>query len=66
MQGKPRGGAERPSAAPDNPKDEADGVSRSTRPEDEFVIPLGEKNPGTWDQNKPVVKYAWEAVRNAR
>jgi uncharacterized protein (TIGR02271 family) len=25
-----------------------------------------EKNPGTWDQNKPVVKYAWEAVRTAR
>ncbi|HEY7188338.1 MAG TPA: hypothetical protein VH436_17400 [Vicinamibacterales bacterium] len=25
-----------------------------------------EKNPGTWDQSKPVVKYAWEAVRNTR
>jgi uncharacterized protein (TIGR02271 family) len=25
-----------------------------------------EKNPGTWDQSKAVVKYAWESVRNAR
>jgi len=25
-----------------------------------------EKNPGTWDQNKVVVKYAWEKVRSAR
>jgi uncharacterized protein (TIGR02271 family) len=25
-----------------------------------------EKNPGTWDQNKAVVKYAWEAVRSIR
>jgi len=25
-----------------------------------------EKNPGTWDQSKAVVKYAWERVRNAR
>lgn len=25
-----------------------------------------ETNPGTWDQNKAVVKYAWESVRNAR
>jgi len=25
-----------------------------------------EKNPGTWDQNKAVVRYAWETVRNAR
>ena len=25
-----------------------------------------EKNPGTWDQNKAVVKYAWERVRSAR
>jgi len=24
------------------------------------------KNPGTWDQNKPVIKYAWEKVRSAR
>jgi uncharacterized protein (TIGR02271 family) len=25
-----------------------------------------EKNPHTWDQSRPVVKYAWEAVRHAR
>ena len=25
-----------------------------------------EKNPGTWDQSKAVVHYAWETVRNAR
>ena len=25
-----------------------------------------EKNPGTWDQSKAVIKYAWERVRNAR
>ena len=25
-----------------------------------------EKNPGTWDQNKAVIKYAWEKVRAAR
>lgn len=25
-----------------------------------------EKNPGTWDQNKAVIKYAWEKVRSAR
>jgi uncharacterized protein (TIGR02271 family) len=25
-----------------------------------------EKNPGTWDKNKAVIKYAWERVRNAR
>ena len=25
-----------------------------------------EKNPGTWDQSKAVIKYAWEKVRNAR
>jgi uncharacterized protein (TIGR02271 family) len=25
-----------------------------------------EKNPGTWDQNEAVIKYAWERVRNAR
>ena len=25
-----------------------------------------EKNPGTWDQNAPVIKYAWEKVRSAR
>ncbi len=25
-----------------------------------------EKNPGTWDQNKAVVRYAWEDVRSAR
>ena len=25
-----------------------------------------EKNPGTWDQNKAVIKYAWERVRAAR
>ena len=25
-----------------------------------------EKNPGTWDQNKAVVRYAWEAVRHTR
>ncbi len=25
-----------------------------------------EKNPGTWDQNKAVIKYAWEKVRDAR
>jgi len=25
-----------------------------------------EKNPGTWDKNKAVVKYAWERVRSAR
>lgn len=25
-----------------------------------------EKNPGTWDQNKAVIKYAWERVRDAR
>src|SRR5262245_24681194 len=25
-----------------------------------------EKNPQTWDQSKAVVRYAWEAVRNAR
>ncbi len=25
-----------------------------------------EKNPGTWDQSKAVVKFAWESVRNAR
>lgn len=25
-----------------------------------------EKNPGTWDQNKAVVHYAWEKVRSAR
>lgn len=24
------------------------------------------KNPGTWEQSKAVVKYAWENVRNAR
>jgi uncharacterized protein (TIGR02271 family) len=24
------------------------------------------KNPGTWDQNAAVVKYAWEKVRNTR
>jgi uncharacterized protein (TIGR02271 family) len=25
-----------------------------------------EKNPGTWDKNKAVIKYAWERVRNVR
>ena len=25
-----------------------------------------EKNPGTWTQNQPVIKYAWEKVRAAR
>lgn len=25
-----------------------------------------EKNPGTWEENKAFVKYAWEAVRTAR
>jgi len=25
-----------------------------------------EKNPGTWAQNQPVIKYAWEKVRAAR
>lgn len=25
-----------------------------------------DKNPGTWEQNKPVIKYAWEKVRSAR
>jgi hypothetical protein len=25
-----------------------------------------EKNPGTWDQNKAVVHYAWEKVRSTR
>jgi uncharacterized protein (TIGR02271 family) len=25
-----------------------------------------ERNPGTWDQSKSVVKYAWENVRSAR
>jgi uncharacterized protein (TIGR02271 family) len=25
-----------------------------------------EKNPGTWDQNMAVIKYAWEKVRSAR
>lgn len=25
-----------------------------------------EKNPGSWEQSKPVVKYAWDAVRHAR
>jgi len=25
-----------------------------------------EKNPGTWEQNKAVIKYAWEKVRFAR
>jgi uncharacterized protein (TIGR02271 family) len=25
-----------------------------------------EKNPGTWEQNKAVVKYAWERVRSSR
>jgi hypothetical protein len=25
-----------------------------------------EKNPGTWDQNKAVIKYAWEKVRSVR
>jgi uncharacterized protein (TIGR02271 family) len=25
-----------------------------------------EKNPGTWEQNKAVIKYAWEKVRSAR
>jgi Domain of unknown function (DUF2382) len=25
-----------------------------------------EKNPGTWDKNKAVVKYAWERVRSVR
>ena len=25
-----------------------------------------EKNPGTWDKNKAVVKYAWETVRSVR
>jgi uncharacterized protein (TIGR02271 family) len=25
-----------------------------------------EKNPGTWDQNKAVIRYAWEKVRDAR
>jgi uncharacterized protein (TIGR02271 family) len=25
-----------------------------------------EKNPGTWDQSKAVIKYAWEKVRSAR
>jgi uncharacterized protein (TIGR02271 family) len=25
-----------------------------------------ERNPGTWDQNKGLVKYAWETVRSAR
>ncbi len=25
-----------------------------------------EKNPGTWDQNAPVIKYAWEKVRSER
>ncbi|WOB44375.1 YsnF/AvaK domain-containing protein [Thermoleptolyngbya oregonensis NK1-22] len=25
-----------------------------------------EKNPGTWDQNKAVIHYAWEKVRSAR
>jgi uncharacterized protein (TIGR02271 family) len=25
-----------------------------------------EKNPGTWEQNKAVIKYAWEKVRAAR
>lgn len=25
-----------------------------------------QKNPGTWEQNKAVIKYAWEKVRSAR
>ena len=25
-----------------------------------------EKNPGTWNQSKAVVRYAWESVRSAR
>lgn len=25
-----------------------------------------EKNPGTWEQNQTVIKYAWEKVRSAR
>ena len=25
-----------------------------------------EKNPGTWDKNKAVIKYAWERVRSVR
>lgn len=25
-----------------------------------------EKNPGTWEQNQPVIKYAWEKVRSER
>ena len=25
-----------------------------------------ERNPGTWDKNKAVIKYAWERVRDAR
>jgi len=25
-----------------------------------------EKNPGTWEKNKAVIKYAWERVRNVR
>jgi len=25
-----------------------------------------EKNPGTWAENKAIVKYAWERVRSAR
>lgn len=25
-----------------------------------------EKNPGTWDKNKAVIKYAWERVRHVR
>ena len=25
-----------------------------------------DKNPGTWEQNQPVIKYAWEKVRSTR